>query len=172
MKRISNMVLFWGMRDVCSNWHPATFVVDDVTYNCSEQYMMHRKALRFGDTEVAAKVMAEPDPRQQKALGRQVRGYVDEVWLTECEDIMLPGLVAKFTQNPSMGAVLLGTDDDEIVEASPSDPLWGVGLGQDDPRILNKATWRGLNLLGNVLMRARAALRAAAPVTSTQPLLI
>lgn len=161
MKIKNSMALFWGTSDVFSNWHRSPFVLHGIAFNCTEQYMMWRKAMRFGDTEIAAKVLAEKNPRKQKALGREVRSYVDAVWKTEARDLMLPAIVAKFEQNPSMDDVLLGTNDLLIVEASPDDVVWGVGLGESDPRILDQASWLGTNFLGDVLMRARDVRRAA-----------
>ncbi|GAB3762203.1 NADAR domain-containing protein [Ramlibacter monticola] len=171
MKIKNNMVLFWGRQDPFSNWHPSKFTFDGVTFNCSEQYMMYRKAVLFGDTKIASEILGCRDPREQKALGRKVGGYDDAVWKAQARDIMVPGLVAKFEQNPALDDVLVGTESLLIVEASPTDPLWGVGLSAEDPRILDQSQWLGSNWLGDVLMRARAIrVRARAANPSQQDL--
>lgn len=163
MKRIAGMVLFFKNSEAFSNWYPAQFTVDGVAFSSSEQYMMHAKAVLFGDTAMAARILATDSPREQKALGRKVAGFDYDVWMAECRPLMVRGLLAKFEQNPDMGQVLLDTEDAVLVEASPFDRIWGVGLSQDDPRILDKATWLGLNYQGEVLMTTRDLLRAKLP---------
>ena len=75
-------------------------------------------------------------------------------------DIVLRGTLAKFSQNAELREYLLGTGDAVLVEASPYDRIWGVGLAQDDPLIRDPGNWRGENLIGFVLMEARDTLRA------------
>lgn len=156
------MVLFWHPPAVYGQWTDSPFVVDGVTYSCAEQFMMAEKARLFGDAAVCAKILASRDPREHKALGRQVAGFDRAVWERACLDIVVRGNLAKFTQNPAMRAVLMATGDRLLVEASPLDKIWGVGLRADDPRIHDRANWRGQNLLGEALMRVRAELRSAA----------
>jgi len=67
-------------------------------------------------------------------------------------------LIRKFSQNPRLQAQLLATDDDILVEASPYDKIWGVGLRETDPRINDPSQW-GKNFLGKCLGRVRDALR-------------
>jgi ribA/ribD-fused uncharacterized protein len=170
MKTVNNMALFWGRGDVLSNWHLSTFVVDDIEFNCNEQHMMYKKAMLFGDTEVARRVLAEKDPAGHKALGKQVKPWVEAVWVANRMRIMVDGLYAKFTQNPKMARVLLDTGDTILVEASPYDGIWGVKLGANDPAILNKDTWPGLNLLGQALEIVRSRLRAELGAAKPLPL--
>jgi len=121
--------------------------------------MMHMKALMFGDDEVASLIMKSKDPYEQKKLGREVRGFDKRLWDAKCKPIMVEGLVSKFSQDEYCKKTLLETNDKIIVEASPTDRIWGIGLAEDDPRALNKNTWRGTNWLGEVLMQARDKLR-------------
>jgi len=121
--------------------------------------MMYQKARLFKDFDVAEMIMEQAHPRKQKFLGRQVRGYDDPTWMAECENIMVPGLVSKFTQDTYCLRTMLDTGDTILVEASPTDKVWGIGLSADDPRALNQATWQGKNLLGKVLMKARDVIR-------------
>ncbi|WAS96746.1 NADAR family protein [Nannocystis punicea] len=155
------MVLFWQPPAVFGQWTPSRFAVDGVTYGCAEQFMMAEKARLFGDDATRAKILATDDPRQHKALGRTVAGFVQEVWDRECLDLVVRGNRAKFGQDPELRAALLATGDKLLVEASPLDRVWGVGLRADDPRIHDRSRWRGKNLLGEALMRVRAELAAA-----------
>jgi ribA/ribD-fused uncharacterized protein len=153
------MVLFWQPPGVFGQWTPSPFTVDDVAYTCAEQFMMAEKARLFGDEATRAKIVATASPREHKALGRQVAGFVSATWDRSCLGIVVTGNRAKFGQNPDMRAALLATGDKLLVEASPLDTIWGVGLRADDPRIHDRAQWRGQNLLGEALMRVRAELR-------------
>ncbi|MDC0666423.1 NADAR family protein [Nannocystis radixulma] len=159
------MVLFWQPPAAFGQWTSSRFVVDGVTYGCAEQFMMAEKARLFGDEATRAKILATDSPRQHKALGREVAGFVQAVWDRECLEIVVRGNRAKFGQNPDLRAALLATGDKLLVEASPLDRLWGVGLRADDPRIHDTSRWRGKNLLGEALMRVRAELRAAVETT-------
>ncbi|MEV6140127.1 NADAR family protein [Nocardia sp. NPDC051990] len=168
---------FWGhqpQRDssigcgCLSQWWPAPFVVDGLTYATAEHYMMWGKAMAFGDTEVAERILAAGHPKQAKGLGRRVRGFSEIIWDASRFDIVVTGSVAKFGQHEELKQYLLGTGKRVLVEASPVDQVWGIGLTDDDPRAENPAAWRGLNLLGFALMVARAQL-AAANSAAAQP---
>lgn len=155
------MVLFWQPPGIFGQWTDSPFRVDDVDYTCAEQFMMAEKARLFGDATTRAKILASRSPREHKALGREVAGFVQDIWERECLEIVVRGNRAKFSQNSEMRAALLATGDRLLVEASPLDRIWGVGLRADDPRIHDPSQWRGRNLLGVALMRVRAELRAA-----------
>lgn len=154
-----DFVFFWGSENPYSNWYLSPFRFNNVNYNCSEQYMMHMKAEFFDDHESIKKVLKETSPYQQKKLGRAVRGFNKVLWERACENIMVPALVAKFQSTPELTEYILSSEDKEIVEASPVDKIWGIGLAEDDPRAWNKTTWQGLNLLGKCLMRARDVVK-------------
>jgi len=158
MRIIQGMTLFWRSRVVFSNWYLSKFVYMGIEFNCSEQAMMWLKAMFFGDAETAAEILAEPSPAEQKKLGRKVKGFVKEVWDDVCEDLMVPVLVAKFCQDKTCLAGMVASEGTELVEASPSDTIWGIGLEENDPRVLDRSQWRGLNRLGKTLMRARPSV--------------
>lgn len=155
--------------DACfSQWWPGEFTVDGVTYANAEQWMMAAKARLFGDEETLGEILAALDPATIKALGRKVRGFDEDVWKRARLDLVTEGNVAKFSQDAALGAHLVGTGDAVLVEASPLDRVWGIGLAEDHPDARDPRRWRGLNLLGFALMRARAVLAdrartAAAP---------
>ncbi len=142
---------FWRAKSPFSNWHFATFVMDGITFNCSEQAMMYGKAKLFNDQESMKKILAEPDPREQKKLGRNVKGFNKEIWEANCKQIVYDACKAKFTQDPKLLSELLKGYGTTYVEASPSDDIWGIKLAAEDPRSDDRATWQGKNWLGEVL---------------------
>ncbi len=151
---------FWRDQSPFSQWHRSAFEVDGARYVCAEQYMMAGKARLFEDSEILAKILASESPKTHKALGRKVRGFDAAKWEQSREQIVYEGNHAKFTQSPALLEALLATAGTELVEASPLDRIWGVGLSAGDPRIQDPATWRGLNLLGKVLTKLREDLLA------------
>ncbi|WP_117213731.1 NADAR family protein [Allorhizocola rhizosphaerae] len=161
---------FWGHRPqrdgsvgtgCLSQWWPAAFTVDGVTFASAEHYMMWHKAMLFGDNAMAERILAAATPGEAKSLGRRVRDFDHAAWEEHRYGIVVSGSIAKFGQHDDLGAFLLGTGDRILVEASPMDRIWGIGLAAADPRAADPAQWRGLNLLGFALMDARAALRVA-----------
>jgi ribA/ribD-fused uncharacterized protein len=153
---------FYTEKSPFSQWYRCTFAVGGNTFMCAEQYMMHGKAVLFGDAEIAAEILAAGHPKTHKALGRKVKRFDDATWKREREAIVLTGSRAKYTQNPPLLELLLATAGTTLVEASPRDTIWGIGLSAGDPRAQDPKTWRGQNLLGKVLTRLRDELLAAA----------
>ena len=141
-----------------SQWYRCAFTVGENTFNCAEQYMMHGKALLFRDTETAAKILAADHPRDHKALGRKVTPFDDAAWKREREAIVRAGNHAKFTQNPALLELLLATKGTTLVEASPYDKIWGIGLAASDPRAQDPKQWKGQNLLGKILTELRDSI--------------
>jgi ribA/ribD-fused uncharacterized protein len=116
--------------------------------------MMHGKALLFGDEVVAAQIIANKDPGKIKELGRKVKGFNEKVWKKNRETIVYKNNVAKFTQNEHLLVALLSTHG-PLVEASPGDRIWGIGLHEKDAKKIPESQWKGLNLLGKILTRVR-----------------
>lgn len=154
------MTFFWGADNPLSNWYQAPFSVKGVRFCNNEQFMMYCKAKLFGDDECATKILSAKAPKEHKVLGRAVRGFVDAIWNEKCEHYVYVGSLAKFQQNPILADFLLETHGTELVEASPYDRIWGVGLSASDPRINDKKLWRGENKLGNVQMQVRNEILA------------
>ncbi|MFE0380062.1 NADAR family protein [Streptomyces inhibens] len=161
-------VHFWGhspRRDgslgasCFSQWWPSPFTVDGVEYATAEHWMMAGKARLFDDAEAERRALAATHPKQAKDAGRTVRGFDEEIWRQRRFGLVIEGSVHKFGQHPALREFLLGTNSRVLVEASPLDRIWGIGLAADDERALNPARWRGLNLLGFALMEARQRLR-------------
>jgi len=142
-----------------SQWAASPFEVDGQRYPTAEHWMMAEKARLFGDAEIEARVLAAAHPKSVKALGRKVRGFDDATWCEARQQIVLEGSLHKFRQNPALLEFLLSTRDATLVEASPYDRIWGIGLRADQPAARDPSRWRGLNLLGLALMEARTQLR-------------
>ncbi|MGH6655205.1 MAG: NADAR family protein [Actinocrinis sp.] len=164
-------LMFWGHRPQAdggigkgclSQWWPCTFTVDGVDYVSAEHWMMAAKARMFGDEEALAKILAAPTPAEAKALGQLVRDFDEGAWTARRSGLVVEGNVAKFGQDDALRAYLLGTAGRVLVEASPRDRIWGIGLGAADERATDPTRWRGLNLLGFALMEARTRLAHSA----------
>lgn len=144
-------------RDRIAQWHKANMFDQEsgFIFNTAEQYMMYQKAQLFGDYHMSYKIINSVDPREQKNFGRQVANYDEQIWQANREKIVYNGNLLKFTQHPYLLADLFSTGDTQLVEASPTDLIWGVGFREDDPKIDNPDNWKGLNLLGKVLTQVR-----------------
>ena len=161
-------LFFWGHRPAAggkvgascmSQWYAAPFEHEGVRYPTAEHFMMAGKARLFGDEEAVAQILAAPGPDKVKAIGRRVKNYDDSAWSRERYDIVVAGNLAKFEQNAALKGFLLGTGDKVLVEASPVDAIWGIGLAKDDPAAMKPREWKGENLLGFALMEVREGLR-------------
>lgn len=162
---------FWGHRPLpdgrvgascLSQWWPSPFTVDGVRYATAEHWMMAGKARLFGDTEAERRALAAEHPGEAKKAGRLVRGFDDAVWARERFRVVVEGSVHKFAAHPDLRAFLLGTGDRVLVEASPLDRVWGIGLAATDQGASDPQRWKGPNLLGFALMEARERLRGSA----------
>lgn len=160
-------ICFWGHqpaknghigKSCLSQWFDAAFDLDGVRYATAEHFMMAQKARHFGDEATHARVLAAATPAEAKQLGRQVAGFDDVQWQAVRFDVAVRGNVGKFGQNAALRAFLLGTGDQVLVEASPVDAVWGIGLAATDATATRPEAWRGLNLLGFALMVARERL--------------
>ncbi|MDJ0363985.1 NADAR family protein [Hymenobacter sp. H14-R3] len=167
----TKFLFFWGhqrsksgdLTAACfSQWWPAPFVVDGVRYATTEHWMMAQKALVFSDMEVFNQIMVAKSPAEAKALGRQVRQFDEATWTSQRMALVVRGNLAKFQQHPDLQEFILHTKERVLVEASPVDRIWGIGLAADSERAENPKQWQGLNLLGFALMEVRDQLRAPA----------
>ena len=152
-----DFIFFWN--GTFSQWTPSDFVIDGIKNVTAEQYMMAKKAELFEDADAYIQIMKSKNPSEQKRLGRSVKNFDKDLWEKVCRKIVYDGNKAKFSQNPTMKAELMATGELEIVEASPYDKIWGIGLHETDPRAWDKATWQGKNWLGIEIMKVRKKLR-------------
>lgn len=154
-------VYFYSGKQCFSNWHHFSkqISMQGLTFESSEQAFMFLKADFFRDFDIAAAAHQETDPSKVKSLGRLVKGYNDAEWETVREGFMTFVNLLKFRQNPEMLTELLKTQNRILVEASPYDKIWGVGLTENDPSIVDETKWLGRNLLGKSLMKVRELLQ-------------
>lgn len=160
-------LFFWGhtadkngvVTSSClSQWWPCEFMYDGLTFKSTEHWMMYKKSMLFNDLATAEKILKSESPGEAKKLGREVLNFENDVWNQHRMDIVVEGNVFKFSQNKDLETFLLNTKDRILVEASPVDEIWGIGLSKDSEKIHNPNNWRGLNLLGFALMEVRDRL--------------
>lgn len=162
-----NYIFFWGHqpakdgeinKSCLSQWWPCLFEVNNIKYHNAEQYMMAEKARLFGDDRIRDLILRSKDPGQIKSLGRRVKGFQEDIWAENCFEIVKKANYEKFKQNEALKYYLIQTNNRILVEASPFDKIWGIGLSVTDERILNPLYWEGKNLLGFALMEVREEL--------------
>lgn len=141
-----------------SNWYPSEFTVNDVDFSSMEQYMMYKKAVCFGDKDMANKILATDDVAKIKAFGRLVANYNESCWNGVRQIVVFEGLTAKFSQNEDLKTKLKATDNSILAECAVKDRIWGIGLSMNDPDRLKIDKWKGQNLLGYALMMVRERL--------------
>ena len=160
-------VFFWGSQpdrngmvtsSCFSQWRISPFVVNDIIYNTAEHWMMAHKALLFDDYAVYEKIIKAKSAAEAKELGRQILNFDENLWMQKRLEIVIEGSLYKFNQHPDLKEFLINTKDRLLVEASPVDTIWGVGLAADDEKIKDPTKWNGLNLLGFALMEVRDQL--------------
>ena len=141
-----------------SQWWEAPFVIDGLVYATAEHYMMAEKARIFGDERASARARAARSPGEAKRVGREVEGFDEALWTRERFGVVVRGSTAKFSQHDDLKTYLLGTKNRVLVEASPKDRIWGIGLAENEDSASNPLNWDGLNLLGFALMKVRNSL--------------
>lgn len=157
-------IYFWGHKRPADNvvtktyfsqWFPIGFSENDVHYKTAEHYMMAKKATLFGDAETLAKILAAETPDIAKTLGRKVRNFDAKLWEENAFAYVTQGNFLKFSQHEKLKEFLISTGNSVLVEASPNDKIWGIGLSENTTESRNPATWKGTNLLGFAIMEAR-----------------
>jgi len=159
-------LFFWGhtvkdeITKACfSQWFPFEFQENGISYKTAEHYMMEGKAKLFNDYEILEKILNSNSPNQAKSLGRKVKNFDPKIWDEHKYEIVKRGNLLKFSQNEKFKEFLISTNDKILVEASPYDTIWGIGMLETDPRAKNPSHWEGENLLGFALMEIRDELK-------------
>ena len=153
----NDVVFFYG--GIFSQWYGSSFIIHGTKYNCAEQFMMAMKAVTFNDDFCLKKILETSNPSIQKRFGRQVRNYNDKEWNEVRYNFVVQGNYAKFSQNGYLKKVLLNTGNKILVEASPYDTIWGIGMDANNPDRFDTSKWKGTNLLGKALMEVREKLK-------------
>ena len=132
-----------------SNWFFVNFKdKNGVIFLNTEQYMMYHKA-----------ILNNGSPKICKILGRKVKNFNEKIWESERVKIVTNGCLLKFSQNKNILKILLNTNNKLLVEASPYDKIWGIGMSIKKAQKLPQNKWNGLNLLGKCLMDVRHILK-------------
>lgn len=162
MAAAQTFVYFWKPHQkngYLGNWYDSPFVLEEIQFKNSEQYLMWGKAKLFQDNKIAEEILKTSDPIRMKKLGQQVRGFEQIKWDDNKFHIMCTALTAKFSQNPELLKCILATNNMILVEASPFDKIWGIGMDFKEAVQTEQAKWRGENLLGKALMKVRDELK-------------
>ena len=161
-------LLFWGHRkshdgtitaSCFSQWWHQSFEVDGITYPTAEHFMMAEKARLFNDKEAELRILKSASPGAAKSIGREVKRFDQKIWDENRLKIVVKGNYHKFSQNPDLKTFLLNTKKRVLVEASPLDKIWGIGLDKTNEFATIPVKWKGLNLLGFALMEVRDKLK-------------
>jgi len=156
-----NFVFFWkkdGPNGIFSNWSNHS-IYDNIEFKTLEHYLMYSKACLFEDYEIANQIIKANGPLTVKNLGRQVKNFNEKTWLANRHTIMQRGLQMKVEQNEDVKEALLATGNKIIVEASPFDTIWGIGMSESDKNATDTTKWKGLNLLGQAWMNVRDIIK-------------
>jgi len=162
-------LFFWGHtpnkdgsigKSCFSQWWQSAFTVEGITYKTAEHWMMAEKARLFNDIICLEEIIACEHPMDAKQWGRKVKNFDPDLWNQHKYEMVKQGNMHKFSQHPDLKEFLLGTKNRVLVEASPRDRIWGIGMGQSNEKAENPNLWRGQNLLGFALMEVRDELRS------------
>lgn len=171
---VPKYLYFWGhtpgrdgeiTKSCLSQWWDSPFEVDGFSFLTAEHYMMASKARLFGDMDTFDAILKAKHPKQAKDLGRNVTGFNEALWLEHRFGIVITANEAKFRQKSQLSEFLLSTGERILVEASPVDRIWGIGLAATDINASSPRNWQGLNLLGFALMEVRERLRSQSKLT-------
>ncbi len=149
-----------------SQWAITPFESQGISFHSAEQAMMHGKALLFGDLDMAENIRASRTPFGAKNLGGKVRGFSESTWIRHRFEVVVEANLPKFATNSVLREFLMSTGESILVEASPTDLVWGNGLDQFDKASIHPDQWPGLNLLGFALMEVRVRLGGATGATA------
>lgn len=161
----AKFVFFWGHqqpktgvnKSCFSQWFESSFYHGTTYYKTAEHFMMAEKARLF-DASLVEQILEANTPAEAKKLGRKVENFENSVWESKRFDIVVQANLLKFGQNGALKEFLVSTGDRVLVEASPVDNVWGIGMATDHPNAENPSKWKGLNLLGYALMEVRSQL--------------
>ena len=155
-------LIFHGHHTPLSNFHASPFTIEGKKFTSSEQYIQYKKASHFHDYTIAEKIKQSKYPINAKTLSWNITNYDRDAWQLVCKDTCIPGIKAKFDQNPLLLQFLLATKPLKLAECT-FNRLWGNGLSFTDPEALDPVNWSGQSqsqsqsqsLLGEILSDIR-----------------
>jgi ribA/ribD-fused uncharacterized protein len=127
-------------------------------YTTAEKFMMMGKAALFRDNKAFNRMAETESPKTHRILGKTVQNFVKDEWDQYCQDIVKIGNYLKFSQNEELMKHMKDTGKALLVEASPFDNIWGIGIRFDHPNVQFVEKWKGTNYLGECLMFVRSIL--------------
>ncbi|UTW62164.1 NADAR family protein [bacterium SCSIO 12741] len=165
----SEFLFFWGHQPkkdgtigsgCLSQWWMSAFEFQGMHFATAEHWMMYKKAELFKDAQMAEEILQCESPAKVKKLGRKVQNFDPHLWNKKKFEFVVEGNRHKFFQNRELADFLISTGDKIIVEASPYDRIWGIGMSKNHSDIESPDKWRGQNLLGFALMEVRDWLKS------------
>lgn len=135
--------------------------LDSISLNCIWRLLglilVFYFSVHFHDKQAAESVMRCRHPRDMQTI--DIRNYDQRNWENVCQEIIMEGNRAKFTQAYKLREELSKTEDAILAYASVKDVLLGIGLRDTDPLAYDQRNWPGYNILGQVLMEIRDELK-------------
>ena len=157
--RTPKQVSFLGFRCPLSNFYKCTFTYHGQTYTSTEQFIQITKASLFpGNDELIKQMTNQHDPLKLKNLGQKVSNFNKKTWSESAEGLLYGGLKQKFIENDDCLDFLDSTGNKLIVEASPTDRLFGIGRPITFQGLEDTTTHQGTNIQGHMLMNIRQEL--------------
>ncbi|WP_050765272.1 NADAR family protein [Kordia algicida OT-1] len=166
-------LFFWGhqpskdgsiTKSCFSQWWEDAFTVNNEIYKTAEHWMMAEKARIFNNSEIRKEILMASHPHDAKKLGRKVKNFDPIIWDEHKFNVVVEGNYHKFSQHEDLKQFLLNTKNRILVEASPRDRIWGIGMSEKNEKATNPNLWRGQNLLGFALMEVRDHLKKDAKI--------
>ncbi len=154
-----SIIYFWKPEQddgYLGNWYTAPFTIEGKLFHNSEHYFMWKKVMLFEPTQ-EDKILVATDSKTMKDIGQKIKNYDDAIWSAERYKIMVESLMHKFSQNEDLKKRLLATGTCDLVEASPFDKIWGIGITKS--QALAGVKGKGQNLLGKALMEVRNKMK-------------
>lgn len=158
----SNYFPFFTKKFIFSNHHHCDIVIDGKTFRSTEHYLFHEKAVKLGDASAAQNIFKAPTAGQAKKLGHLLHWDNDKFgsWHQFAYEKLFTANNIKYDTHANLRKALFQTAPLTLVEASPTDMYWGVGLRGDDPKIHNRDEWPGENKFGFLLTKLRDQMLA------------
>lgn len=163
MKITKKLVLFFSIKDVCSNFYPCKISYNNLEFNCSEQLFMYLKAITFKDYTMANNILRAKTPKEAKMYGRMVRNYDNKIWDSKRDDCMLEAITAKYHSCEKFREFINIHKDKKFAEASPYDTIWGIGMSETNPKATNPNEWLGENRLGECINKLISNVKTENP---------